>query len=455
MQCDAGHRSNTDRRIAPAGRTPPPIDAQSRPEPLPMAQRHCGIRCNRPHARLYAAGGLNRAACHLHGTGRFRMCGIFGAIAPIGAGAPLTDSQAIRLRDCMARRGPDGAGLHTRGHVVLAHRRLAIRDPAAGHQPWLTRDGSLAVVYNGELYDDGTLRSELARHGQTLHTRCDTELIPAAYRVWGDECVEHLRGEFAFGIYDFDRNRLLLARDRCGARPLYFGWIDATLLFASSVAALRAAPGFKARPNWRVLSHYLTTLRLTLGRETVYENLFALGPAERMTVDAGRIRIERYWSPPAEEPHDDFVAAADDFERRLREAVRIRLAGDVPAGLFLSGGVDSSTLGRLARDETNAPLPAGCGVGTAGGAAAGDELFATAAAAHLGSELTVARVDAAEYQRRWFELLDDYATPVATPSDPIINALSEQVRRSAGFVLGGEGADELLCGYAVPHFAGA
>ncbi|HEX6985634.1 MAG TPA: asparagine synthase (glutamine-hydrolyzing) [Planctomycetaceae bacterium] len=382
------------------------------------------------------------------------MCGIFGAVGPPGAGPPLSEREAIRLRDTMAARGPDGAGLFVRGPVVLAHRRLAIRDPAAGQQPWVSDDGSSAVVFNGELYNDGELRSELSRYGFRFRTRCDTELIPAAYAVWGNACVERFRGDFAFGLYDFARDRLLLARDRCGVKPLFFAPLGDTLVFASAVKAIRRHPAFVATPNWAVLSHYLTTLRLTLGRETAFEGLYSLQPAERLVAENGSITIDRYWEPPPPESQDDFAAATDALETRLREAVRVRLAGDVPAGLFLSGGVDSNTLACLVRDETGSGLPAGCGTGQGETAAPGDAEFAAVAARHSGCDLETVRLDAASYRETWHELLDDYDTPVSTPTDAILFRLSEAMRRRAGFVLGGEGADELLCGYAVPHFSG-
>jgi len=385
------------------------------------------------------------------------MCGIFGTVGPVGPGAPLSEAEGARLRDLMADRGPDGAGLLVRGNVLLAHRRLAIRDPAAGHQPWLNGDESVAVVYNGEIYNDTELRESLSGLGFRFRTRCDTELIPAAYEAWGTACVERLRGDFAFGLYDFRRQRLMLARDRCGVKPLFFAWFDAFFVFASAIKSLRRHPAYKAKPNWRVLSHYLTTLRLTLGRETAFDGIFTLQPGERLVAERGRVAIDRYWEPPREEACGDFRAAADAFESRLREATKMRLAGDVPAGLFLSGGVDSNTLACVVRDETGVGLPAGCGVGVeAAGRPArdGDAAYAATAARHAGCELETAAVGPEEYRETWLGLLGDYDTPVSTPTDVILFRLSEAMRRRAGFVLGGEGADETLCGYAVPHYSG-
>ena len=383
------------------------------------------------------------------------MCGIFGAIGPVGAGMPVSESEATRMRDAMSSRGPDGSGLYIHGHVVLAHRRLAIRDINAPAQPWLSEDGQIAVVFNGEIYNDCELRTELSQQGFRFRTRCDTELIPAAYRCWGDAFVDRLRGDFAIGLYDFSANRLSLIRDRCGAKPLFFGWVGDVFLFASSIRALRGHPGLTAKPNWSVLSHYLTTLRLTLGRETVYEGIEALGPGERLELRSGNVSIHSYWEPPFEADHNDFESAADAFESRLRESVRLRMAGDVGAGLFLSGGVDSSTLACMVKDEVGKRLPVGCGVGgEQNSSELSDDAFATVAARHFGHELTTVRVDSRHYRETWLGLLQDYATPISTPTDAILFQLSADLATSAGFVLGGEGADELLCGYAVPHFSG-
>lgn len=382
------------------------------------------------------------------------MCGIFGAVGSKGSAPPLTKAAAVRLRDTMAARGPDGAGLLMRGHVVFGHRRLAIRDPDAGRQPWLNEVRSVAVVYNGEIYNDGELRAELSRHGHLFRTQCDTELIPAAYAAWGTNFATHLRGDFAIGLYDFDRDRLLLVRDRCGAKPLFYSCISGKLVFSSTIGAIRNHPEFSAKPNWRAISHYLTTLRLTLGSETVFESIYTLQPGERLIYERGRIQISRYWAPPTEQADGDFAEAVESFESRLREAVRIRLTGDVPAGLFLSGGVDSTTLACIAGEESKAPLPAGCGTGIAENTSPCDSEFATVAAKSAGCELQQVKVGPDSYHEAWLQLLDSYVTPVSTPTDAILFRLSERMRISAGFVLGGEGADELLCGYSVQHHAG-
>jgi len=385
------------------------------------------------------------------------MCGIFGAVGPIGSGSPLAERDVVRLRDTMSARGPDGAGHLSRGHVVLAHRRLSIRDHAAPNQPWMSGDGSVAVVYNGEIYNDVELRATLGRHGHRFKTHCDTELLPAAYQHWGTSFPEQLRGDFAIALYDFNRHRLLIARDRCGTKPLFYAWIGRSLVFSSTIRAIRRHPEFKTEPDWSAISHYLTTLRLTLDERTVFRGICTLQPGERLLFEQGRVQVNRYWRPPLAEENDDFEAATNAFESRLREAVKIRLSGDVPAGLFLSGGVDSNTIASLVRDETGDGLAAACGEGydAASPAMSSDAAYASMAARYTGCDLTTVRVRPEEYLDTWLALLDDYETPVSTPTDAILFHVANTMKQSgAGFVLGGEGADELLCGYAAAHYSG-
>ena len=202
------------------------------------------------------------------------------------------------------------------------------------------------------------------------------------------------------------------------------------------------------------MSHYLTTLRLTLGRETVFEGISSLQPGERLTLQDGRCSVERWAALPDPEPCEE-AEAVDALDDALRDATRRRLAGDASAGLFLSGGVDSTTVGCLVADETGRGLPAGCGVGGPPEAGAGDSAFAADAARHARSELTTVAVGPGEYRDRWLDLATAYETPVSTPTDVILLRLAERTRGFAKFVLSGEGADELLCGYAVAHRSAA
>ncbi|QDT38853.1 asparagine synthase (glutamine-hydrolyzing) [Stratiformator vulcanicus] len=377
------------------------------------------------------------------------MCGILGIVDLPGRSPRLSRADVDAMRDTMADRGPDGAGTFAERNVILAHRRLAIRDREGGTQPWVTERPPLALVYNGEIYNDTELKRLLSTGvSGEFQTRCDTEVIPAAYLRWGERCVEHFAGMFAFGLYDLRQDRLLLARDRFGVKPLYFSVIGSQFVFASSIASILRHPELTPEPNYRAVSHYLSTLRLTLARETMYRGIFSLLPGERLIWDRGQIRIERYWNYPsagmASEKPDDVWEAAETLQQDLRRSVSRRLRADVPVGLFLSGGVDSSTLSVAVRDQTNRDLPAVCGFGTG---AEEDLSAAKRCADHVKADLTPVRVDADRYRGRWEAMVERFRLPMATPNDVVIAEISAAIKPTAGVVLGGEGADELLAGY--------
>ncbi len=357
------------------------------------------------------------------------------------------------MRDAMQPRGPDAAGLFQHRNVAFAHRRLAIRDIAGGAQPWVSEDRQCVLVYNGEVYNDHALRQELAALGHRFRSRCDTEVVMAAYGQWGTECVSRLRGMFAFGIYDFRDDSLFLARDRFGIKPLFLTEANGCVLFASSIAALLKHPEFAKAPNFSVISHYLTTFRITLGRETVFQGIWQLQPGETLRWRAGEVEIKKYWNYPTEEDDSpDYGDASRELQASLQESVGARLASDVPIGMFLSGGVDSNTIACMVRELTPKRLVGHCGGGTDEGSH--DFTYARRCAEHVQFDFDEVRVGPDEYLRCWQWMLDEYATPLSTPTDVILYRLAHQMKKSVGVVLGGEGADELLCGYAVPHWAG-
>jgi len=381
------------------------------------------------------------------------MCGILGLVAPPGNSVGLDRKQIVSLRDVMKPRGPDEAGIFERNNIAFAHRRLSIRDIAGGSQPWVSDEGQCVLVYNGELYNDDPLRRELTAQGHLFRSHCDTETVMAAYCQWGTDCVEHLRGMFAFGIYDFRDDSLFLVRDRFGIKPLFLTEIDGVLIFASSIAALVAHPQFVKQPNFSVLSHYLTTFRLTLGRETMYQGIRQLLPGECLLYRNGQVQIERYWDYPAEEEGwISYDEAVEELHESLQDSVQSRLVSDVPVGMFLSGGVDSSTIACLTRQVTDVPMLGKCGGGE--GDPSDEFHFARQCAEYAGFDFNEVRVSAEEYYDCWQWMLDQSATPLSTPTDVILYRLAQEMKKSVGVVLGGEGADELLCGYAVSHWAG-
>jgi len=287
------------------------------------------------------------------------MCGIACVIDVHGG---LDEATLGRFTDAVAHRGPDDRGLALfagdealspvaagqRGMVGLGHRRLSILDLSpAGHQPMASADGGLVIVFNGEIYNYLELRAELARGGHEFRTQCDTEVILAAYREWGVDCVKRFNGMWAFALLDRAQRRLFLSRDRIGVKPLHWTVLaDGTLAFASEIKQFRTLPGFTARPNRRAVLTYLVN-GYENPPETFFAGIYAFPPGQRATVDLDRpeVRPEPFWDAA------NFAARAWD-ERELRErirsvfreAVRFRLRSDVPVGGCLSGGLDSSAI---------------------------------------------------------------------------------------------------------------
>jgi asparagine synthase (glutamine-hydrolysing) len=280
------------------------------------------------------------------------MCGIAGAWGEVDA------TQVTAMTRALAHRGPDDSGYHSRGPVRLGARRLSIIDIAGGAQPMYNENGEICVVANGEIYNHVELRRRLQAMGHRFTTRCDTEVIVHLYEEYGDRCVDHLRGMFAFAVAD--GQRLLLARDRLGIKPLYYTRVGAALLFASEIKALLRCPqvdpalDLQAFADSRLLGH-------ATGDRTHVEGVRSLLPGHTMTVTAGprgpEYTTSAYYRLPTEPDEGiTFEAARDALVDLLREAVRSHLVADVEVGLTLSGGLDSTVLALLAREEVARPV---------------------------------------------------------------------------------------------------
>jgi asparagine synthase (glutamine-hydrolysing) len=376
------------------------------------------------------------------------MCGIAGIVATDRL-APGDDARAVAMRDVMSYRGPDGAGLHADAQAVLAHRRLSIIDLAGGHQPLSNENGAVWITYNGEIYNHRDVRAQLESAGHTYRTRSDTETIVHAYEEWGDDCVHRFRGMFAFAVWDADARRLLLARDRLGVKPLYWARAGDRLLFASEIKGILESGLIAARPNHSVLSEVLAT-RGTAGVDTLFEGIYKLLPGHRLIFENGRVRTERYWEVPLDGPDPDLEGVGDAeliarFRSLLQESVRLRLMADVPLGMFLSGGIDSSAVAALMAREIDRPI----------------ETFSVAFADRRFSELEYARAVARAIGANAHEIViddDDFFAalprliwhedePIAHTSSVPLHFVSALARQHVTVVLTGEGSDELLAGY--------
>jgi len=376
------------------------------------------------------------------------VCGIAGIVDSEGIGADEV-AAATRMRDVLTHRGPDGAGLYSDPHAVLAHRRLSIVDLAGGHQPLSNEDGTVWVTYNGEIYNHGDVRPSLERCGHRYRTKSDTETIVHAYEEWGDDCVHRFRGMFAFAVWHSATRRLLLVRDRLGVKPLYWARAGSRLLFASEIKSILASGLIAAEPNEQVIPELLAT-RYTSGVETLFRGIFKLLPGHRLILEDGRLSVEQYWDLPLDGPdpaldHADDQRLIEEFRERLQESVRLRLMADVPLGMFLSGGIDSSAVAALMAREVPRPI----------------ETFSVAFSDRAFSELTYARevaqavgaishevvIDDGDFFGALPRLIWHEDEPIAHASSVPLHFVSALAREHVKVVLTGEGADELLAGY--------
>lgn len=270
------------------------------------------------------------------------MCGISGKVD--FENPKIEESLLRRMNQTLVHRGPDEEGIYLSEHVALAHRRLSIIDLKGGHQPMSNEDGSLWIVFNGEIYNFPELRETLMAKGHLFKTSSDTETILHLYEEEGMECVTHLRGMFAFAIWDSPRRRLFLARDRVGKKPLYYFHHRKRFVFGSEIKAILQDDTVPREVNEESLHHYLT-FGYSPSPHTMFKGIFKLPPAHFLVVDGNGIRIKSYWSLQYQEKWKGSLPELEErLLEKLKEAVRIRLLSEVPLGAFLSGGVDSSTV---------------------------------------------------------------------------------------------------------------
>ena len=284
------------------------------------------------------------------------MCGIAGIVQTHPDGA--VDTAAIhRMCEAIVHRGPDDEGIFVKGGVGLGMRRLSIIDLAGGHQPVFNEDKTISIVFNGEIYNFLELRSELLARGHLFSTHSDTEVIVHLYEDFGSECVQKLRGMFAFAIYDERAGRLLLARDRLGKKPLHYAVQNGTLLFASEMRSILAVRPELAKLDRPALLQYMYFGYIP-DPATAFEPIRKLPPGHLLEFEKGKVCVRQYWDFPqygTYEPASE-EELLEELEFRLAEAVRIRLIADVPLGAMLSGGVDSSTIVALMARATSQPV---------------------------------------------------------------------------------------------------
>src|SRR2546421_2616371 len=283
------------------------------------------------------------------------MCGIAGIMS--FNGRPVSPEEMGAMCTAMFHRGPDDEGFYIGPGVGLGMRRLSIIDLQTGRQPVHNEDGTVWVVFNGEIYNFRDLRSKLEQRGHVFSTATDTEVIVHLYEDFGPHCVEHLRGMFAFALWDGRRRQLLLARDRLGIKPLYYAVVGGRLLFASELKALLQVPELERELNWSAVNHIFTFLT-TPPSESIIEGIRKLEPGHILIASPGKDLVtERYWEvrfePDYSRPEEEFV---EDLRELLQESVSLHLVSDVPLGAFLSGGIDSSSVVATLARMTSRPV---------------------------------------------------------------------------------------------------
>ena len=378
------------------------------------------------------------------------MCGIAGWIA--GPESTLGEQALEGMLEAIAHRGPDDEGLcalrgTSTGHnVFLGHRRLAIIDPHGARQPMCDASAGLALIFNGEIYNFRQLRKELTGFGYRFTLDSDTEVLLRAYQHWGEGAVRRLRGMFAFAIWDARNDRLVLARDRFGEKPLFLHESERGLYFASEIKALLRLPDIAAKVDLSSVWDYLA-YRYVPGQKTMFTGIRKLMPGSMLVWESGRVRETRYWIAPDREPWSPEAApenAAAELLSRLDEAVKVQMVSDVPFGAFLSGGLDSSMIVGLMSRHTGQVKTFTAGFGES---AYSELAYAAEVAKYFGTlhqEVVVSDRDIVEHLPRLTAFRD---APVSEPADIPVYMLAREAARSVKMVLTGEGSDEVLGGY--------
>jgi asparagine synthase (glutamine-hydrolysing) len=378
------------------------------------------------------------------------MCGIFG----IYYSDPKKQISTETIRsaiDQMKHRGPDDSGIFQNKNVGLGHRRLSIIDLSSGHQPMFNEDNSIALVYNGEIYNFKEIKDQLVQKGHDFKTNCDTEVIIHAYEEWGTDSVKLFNGMFAFILWDSTKNRLWVVRDRLGIKPVYYYWDGATFVCASEVKPILNTGVIASNINHQVLDAYCT-LGYVPGPDTMFQDIYKLLPGCFFLVENGQLREIEYWDFCSTEEIDiPFDDAKDKIEFLLKDSIQKRLMSDVPLGVFLSGGIDSSAVVALMCEENLSKIKTFT-VSYDKKLKVGEEAYAAMIANKFHTDHHVFELSSGEF----FESLD---TLVSFAEEPIVESagislyhISQMARSYATVLLSGEGSDEVFAGYFLYDF---
>ncbi|MDD3472470.1 MAG: asparagine synthase (glutamine-hydrolyzing), partial [Syntrophaceae bacterium] len=374
------------------------------------------------------------------------MCGIAGFI-----NAPGSHEQQRgwlqSMTDALYKRGPDGSGLRINDAVALGHRRLSIIDLETGSQPMCSYDGSATIVFNGEIYNFPEIRAELAKIGVPFKTRSDTEVLLCSYLIWGPECLDKFEGMFAFAIWDSRTNSLFAARDRMGKKPFYYTFQDGVFAFASELTAFRRLPFLSLRIEREQIARFLA-YEYVPTPYTIFRDVYKLKPGHSLTFCADNITISQFWDLPV--PHDTApcseTEACEHTVKLLKDAVRKRLISDVPLGVFLSGGIDSSAVVALMAEEVDPRTIKTFSIGFTE-ASYDESKYARLVASHFGTDHHEQILSAMEAGALLPSIVSMQDEPMSDPSIVPTYLLSQITRRDVTVALGGDGGDELFAGY--------
>jgi asparagine synthase (glutamine-hydrolysing) len=373
------------------------------------------------------------------------MCGIAGFVSTTTLDSGARD-RAVRMRDVITHRGPDEAGLYIDARAALAHRRLSIVDLKTGQQPLSNEDQSVWVIFNGEIYNHAVIREDLQTRGHRYRTLSDTESIVHAYEEWGDDCMQQFRGMFAFAVWDTRRQRLLLVRDRLGIKPLYWATHRDQLLFGSEIKAILASELIEAEPRLSALPELLAT-GTSPGADTLFKDIHKLEPGHRLVFERGRTQVTQYWDVPT--GRSAKIANTREVVERFRdlftESVKLRLMSDVPLGVFLSGGLDSSAIAATMSTLVSQPIQT---FSVAFKEQAFSELaYSREVAKAIGANAHETVIDDGDFFDALPRLVWHEDEPIAHPSSVPLYFVSALAKERVTVVLTGEGSDELLAGY--------
>lgn len=373
------------------------------------------------------------------------MCGIAGIINLSGVTPPK--DLLTRMTDIIEHRGPDGSGDYFSNGVAFGHRRLSIIDIAGGHQPMTTSDDRVTISYNGEIYNFPELREELKSLGYKFNTSSDTEVILHAYHAWGPKSVERIRGMFAYSIHDKQKNEIFITRDRLGIKPLFYAMLaDNNFVFGSELKSLRLHPNFNTTLREQSIEEYFA-LGYVPEPHTIYKNVMKLEPGHSLIIDlnSGKIKNEQYWNIKFNESYSGtFEDATRELDKRVEEAVKIRMRADVPLGAFLSGGVDSgAVVANMARNSQDAVNTCSIGFEDPN---FNEADYAQKVADQYKTNHQSKIVDPNDYSLV-NGLMDYYDEPYADSSALPTFRVCELARKKVTVALSGDGGDEHLAGY--------